>query len=81
MKLLKEKLLPDCITLYPNRHCIFQQDGAPSHSSKATQSYLDEATLRFIKKKIGHLNHQTAIQWITQFGTPSRNGLIWEKSF
>jgi len=65
MKLLKEGLLSDCVALYSNRDYIFQQHGASSHTSKATQSYLDEATPGLIKKKIGHLNHQTTIQWIT----------------
>jgi len=54
MKLLKEGLLPDCVTLhyiYPNRDCIFQQDVALSCTSKATQSYLDEATSRVTKKE------------------------------
>jgi len=46
MKLLKEGLLSDYETLYPNRDCIFEQDGAPSHTSKATQSYR-----QFVKKK------------------------------
>jgi len=51
MKLLKEELHPDCVILYPSRNCSFQQNGVPSHTSKAIQSDLDEATPGFIKKE------------------------------
>jgi len=51
----------------------------PNHyTSNATKlflfeaSYLDEATPGFIKIEDWHRNHQTAIQWITQFGTLSK---------
>lgn len=50
MKLLEEGLLPDCRRLYPNEGFIFQQDGATSHTSRVTQSYLEENTPNFIKK-------------------------------
>jgi len=40
MKQLKEGLLPDRVTLNPNRDYIFQQDGAPSHTSKATSRFI-----------------------------------------
>ena len=42
--------LPDCRRLYPNGDWVFQQDGAPAHSSKTTQEYLDGATPDFIRK-------------------------------
>ena len=42
--------LPDCRRLYPNGDWAFQQDGAPAHSSKTTQEYLDGATPDFIRK-------------------------------
>jgi len=50
MKLLEDGLLPDCRRLYPNNDYVFQQDGAASHTSNATQSYLNDATPKFIKK-------------------------------
>lgn len=50
IKLLDEGLLPDCRKLYPNDDFIFQQDGATSHTSRATQSYLEHSTPTFIKK-------------------------------
>ena len=48
--LLEIGLLPDCRRLYPNGDWIFQQDGAPAHTSKTTQEYLDGATPDFIRK-------------------------------
>ena len=47
--LLEIGLLPDCRRLYPNGDWVFQQDGAPSHTSKTTQEYLDGATPDFIR--------------------------------
>ena len=48
--LLEIGLLPDCRRLYPNADWVFQQDGAPAHTSKTTQEYLDGATPDFIRK-------------------------------
>ena len=50
VKLLDEGLLPDCRRLYPSDDFIFQQDGAPSHTSRITQGHLEECTPVFIKK-------------------------------
>ena len=36
IKLLDDNLLSDCRTLYPDNDFIFQQDGAPSHTSRIT---------------------------------------------
>ena len=43
-------LLPDCRTLYPDNDFIFQQDGAPSYTSRITQEHLDANTPEFIGK-------------------------------
>ena len=48
--LLEIRLLPDCRRLYPNGDWVFQQDGAPAHTSKTTQEYLDGAMPDFIRK-------------------------------
>ena len=48
--LLEIGLLPDCRRLYPNGDWVFQQDGAPAHTSKTTQEYLDGATPDVIRK-------------------------------
>ena len=48
--LLEIGLLPDCRRLYPNGDWVFQQDGAPAHTSKTTQEYIDGATPDFIRK-------------------------------
>ena len=48
--LLEIGLLTDCHRLYPNGDWVFQQDGAPAHTSKTTQEYLDGATPDFIRK-------------------------------
>ena len=50
IKLLDDNLLPDCRTLYPVNDFIFQQDGAPSHTSRITQEHLDANTPEFIGK-------------------------------
>ena len=50
IKLLDDNLLPDCRTLYPDNNFIFQQDGAPSHTSRITQEHLDANTPEFIGK-------------------------------
>ena len=36
--------------MYPQNNFIYQQDGAPSHTSKASQQFLKNATPEFIKK-------------------------------
>ena len=38
--------------MYPNEVNVFQQDGATSHTSRATQSYLEDSTSSFIKKNM-----------------------------
>ena len=43
-------LLPVCRRLHPNGDWVFEQDGAPAHTSKTTQEYLDGATPDFIRK-------------------------------
>ena len=50
MKLLDEGLLPDCRRMYPNGDYVFQQDGATSHTSCATHSYLEGSTPCSIRK-------------------------------
>ena len=50
IELLRTKLLPDCSKLYCNNIFIFQQDGAPSHTSHATQSFLTNNVPNFIAK-------------------------------
>ena len=50
IKLLDDNLLPECRTLYPDNDFIFQQDGAPSHTSKITQEHLDANTPEFTGK-------------------------------
>ena len=50
IKLLDDGLLPDCRRLYPENDFIFQQDGAPSHTSNATQTHLEQVVPHFIKK-------------------------------
>ena len=50
IKLLDNNLLPDCGTLYPDNDFIFQQDGAPSHTSRITQEHLDANTPELIGK-------------------------------
>ena len=47
---LENKLLPDCRRMYPNNDYVFQQDGATSHTSNATQRYLEENSPNFTKK-------------------------------
>ena len=36
--------------MYPNENSVFQQDGATSHTIRATQSYQEDSTPSFIKK-------------------------------
>ena len=50
IKLLDENLLQDSRTLYQDNDFIFQQDGAPSHTSRITQKHLDANTPEFIGK-------------------------------
>ena len=48
--LLEIGLLQVSRRLYPNEDWVFQQDGAPAHTSKTTQEYLDGATPDLIRK-------------------------------
>ena len=50
INLLHKHLLPDRWTLYPQNNYIFQQDGASSHTSRASIDYLTENTNQFIEK-------------------------------
>jgi hypothetical protein len=58
-------IVVDCI----HKKSVFQQDGAASHTSKVTQSFLEEATPHFIKKD----------EWLPQ--SPDSNPMdytIWD---
>ena len=46
---LLPKLVEDCSQLLPNGF-IFQQDGAPAHSSRMAQQYLEQNVADFISK-------------------------------
>lgn len=46
---LLPKLIDDCQTLMPDGY-TFQQDGAPAHTSRQAQDWLQQHTLDFIKK-------------------------------
>ena len=50
INLLDNGLLPDCRHMYPNNDYIFQQDGAPSHTSRVTQDHLNHESPNFIRK-------------------------------
>src|ERR1700743_1329628 len=43
-------LIGDCKKLSPNSNFIFQQDGAPAHTSRLAQEFLEQNTPEFIKK-------------------------------
>ena len=43
-------LIGDCQVLAPNNNFIFQQDGAPAHTSRLAQEWLEQNTPDFIKK-------------------------------
>ena len=43
-------LIGDCQNLAPNNNFIFQQDGAPAHTSRLAQEWLEQNTPDFIKK-------------------------------
>ena len=47
--LFKKCLLPDCGYLYSDRNCVFQQDGATSHTSRTMSAYLDQSVEELIK--------------------------------
>ena len=48
IKLLDDNLLSDCRTLYTDNDFTFQQDGAPSHTSRITREHLDANMPKFI---------------------------------
>ena len=50
VKLLNDCLLPDCSELYPNNEYTFMQNGANSHRSRYTTTYLEDKNIDFIKK-------------------------------
>src|SRR5271155_2706403 len=47
---LLPKLIEDCSNLSVNKEYIFQQDGAPAHTSRLSQYWLEQNTPDFIKK-------------------------------
>ena len=46
---LLPKLIEDCESLLPNNF-VFQQDGAPAHSSRLVQEWIDQHSPEFVKK-------------------------------
>ena len=48
--LLENKLLPDCRNLHYGDDFVFMQDGATSHTSYLTQTFLETQNVNFIKK-------------------------------
>ena len=46
---LLPKLIEDCESLLPNNF-TFQQDGAPAHSSRLAQEWIDQHSPEFVKK-------------------------------
>ena len=48
--LLENKLLPDCRNLHHGDDFVFMQDGATSHTSYLTQTFLETQNVNFIKK-------------------------------
>jgi transposase len=50
IELLDDGLLPDSRRLYPRGDFVFQQDGAPSHTSNASQAFLRANTPDYIDK-------------------------------
>src|ERR1700743_2633457 len=46
---LLPKLIEDCKSLLPN-HFVFQQDGAPAHSSRLTQEWIEQHSPEFVRK-------------------------------
>ena len=46
---LLPKLIEDCESLLPNNF-IFQQDGAPAHSSRLAQEWIKQHSSEFVKK-------------------------------
>ena len=68
-KLLDDNLLPDCCTLYSDDDFIFQQDGAPSHTSRITQEHLDANTPEFIGKDDWPPQSPDLTRWTFMSGT------------
>src|ERR1051325_6217277 len=46
---LLPKIIEDCESLLPNNF-IFQQDGAPAHSSRLAQEWIGQRSPEFVKK-------------------------------
>ena len=59
IKLFDDNLLPDCRMLHPDNDFIFQQDGAPPHTSRLTREHLDANTPEFIGKGDWPPSHPT----------------------
>ena len=66
MKLLNEKLLPDCRRMYPNENYVFQQDEAISVPLRTFWKTILQVSL---KKINGLSNLRFAIPWITMYET------------
>jgi hypothetical protein len=49
VKDLLPKLIEDCENLLPNNF-VFQQDGAPAHSSRLAQEWIEQHSPEFVKK-------------------------------
>ena len=68
-QLLVDNLLLNCRRLYPRNNNMFQQDGAPSHTSRVTQANLEEATPEFTNRINVLHKVLTATQWIMRHET------------
>ena len=68
MKLLDDRLQPDCRRMYPNEDYVFQQDSARLHISRAIQSF-GKTVFQVSLKMDGLPSLRIAIPWITVYGT------------
>ena len=70
---LLPKLIEDCESLLPNNF-IFQQDGAPAHSSRLAQEWIEQHSPEFVKKDEWPPTHLTSIPLTTTSGALCLSG-------
>ena len=72
---LKSVVIPWCNQVAGSRPWMWQQNSAPAHKSKETQTWLQKECYDFVP--FSHCPLPTWTRWTTSFGHTSRTSLTW----
>ena len=77
LDMLKSVVIPWCNQMASGRPWVWQQDSAPAHKSKATQTWLQKECYDFVPFSHWPPLPPTWTHWTTSFGHTSRTSPTW----